>query len=43
MTYDLSQIDTDGDGLSDWDEISVYKTDLMCADTDGDGAVMEGR
>ena len=37
MTYDLSQIDTDGDGLSDWDEISVYKTDPMRVDTDGDG------
>jgi hypothetical protein len=37
VTYDLSKIDTDGDGLSDWDEISVYKTDPNRADTDGDG------
>jgi F5/8 type C domain/Bacterial TSP3 repeat len=37
VTYDLSKIDTDGDGLSDWDEITVYKTDPNRADTDGDG------
>jgi hypothetical protein len=37
VTYDLSQTDTDGDGLSDWDEIAVYKTDPTRADTDGDG------
>ena len=37
VTYDLSQIDTDGDGLDDWDEITVYKTDPNLADTDGDG------
>ena len=37
VTYDLSQIDTDGDGLKDWDELSVYQTDPTRADTDGDG------
>lgn len=29
--------DTDGDGLSDWAEISTYFTDPNKADTDGDG------
>ena len=29
--------DTDGDGLSDWTEISIYSTDPNKADTDGDG------
>jgi F5/8 type C domain/Bacterial TSP3 repeat len=37
VTYDLSKIDGDGDGLSDWDELSVYHTDPFRADTDGDG------
>jgi hypothetical protein len=37
VVYDLSQTDTDGDSLSDWDELSVYKTNPMRADTDGDG------
>jgi hypothetical protein len=37
VTYDLSQIDTDGDGLNDWDEISEYRTNPNRADTDGDG------
>lgn len=30
-------VDTDGDGLSDYDEIYVYGTDPIKADTDGDG------
>ena len=30
-------IDTDGDGLSDSDEINIYSTDSNQADTDGDG------
>lgn len=30
-------IDTDGDSLPDWDEISVYRTNPDAADTDGDG------
>ena len=29
--------DTDGDGLSDWDEIFVHGTDPSRSDTDGDG------
>lgn len=29
--------DTDGDGLSDYDEVYVYFTDPLLADTDGDG------
>ncbi|MDZ7624238.1 MAG: hypothetical protein U5J96_07330 [Ignavibacteriaceae bacterium] len=29
--------DTDGDGLSDGDEVFNYKTDPLKADTDGDG------
>jgi hypothetical protein len=35
--YDLSQLDTDGDGLNDLEEISVSKTNPNRADTDGDG------
>jgi len=30
-------IDSDGDGLSDWEEINIYGTDPYLADTDGDG------
>lgn len=30
--------DTDGDGLSDYDEVIVYGTSPVSADTDGDGA-----
>lgn len=30
-------VDTDGDGLSDWRETSIYKTNPELADTDGDG------
>jgi len=29
--------DTDNDGLTDWDEINVYKTSPYLVDTDGDG------
>lgn len=29
--------DTDGDGLTDWQEIFIYKTNPLKADTDGDG------
>jgi outer membrane protein OmpA-like peptidoglycan-associated protein len=34
---DLRTIDSDGDGLSDYDEINVYGTDPRNPDTDGDG------
>jgi hypothetical protein len=30
-------LDSDGDGLSDWDEINIYGTDPFNPDTDGDG------
>lgn len=29
--------DTDGDGLSDWDEENLYRTSMYLADTDSDG------
>ena len=31
------KVDTDGDGLSDGDEVIVYKTSPLVSDTDGDG------
>lgn len=31
--------DTDSDGLSDYEEVNVYKTNPLVADTDGDGLV----
>ena len=31
------QKDTDGDGLSDYDELNVYHTSIYLADTDSDG------
>lgn len=34
---DLRKQDSDGDGLSDYDEINIYKTDPNNPDTDGDG------
>lgn len=33
----LKRLDTDGDGLSDWDEINVTKTNPNLRDTCGDG------
>jgi RHS repeat-associated protein len=33
----LCSNDSDGDGLTDWDEINVYHTDPHNPDTDGDG------
>ncbi len=33
----LRQMDSDGDGISDYDEIFVYGTDPLNPDTDGDG------
>jgi chitodextrinase len=35
-TPELALIDTDGDGMSDYDEISIYGTDPKMKDTDGD-------
>lgn len=39
---DINLADTDSDGLSDYDEVKVYMTDPLNADTDGDGYV-DGR
>jgi len=33
----LMNMDTDGDGLTDWEEINLYGTSPYLADTDGDG------
>jgi hypothetical protein len=43
----LNEVDTDGDGLKDWEEI-LWKTDPRNPDTDGDGTndgneIMQGR
>ncbi|MBQ7667529.1 MAG: OmpA family protein [Kiritimatiellae bacterium] len=37
VAADPRSLDSDGDGLSDWDEINVYHTDPNNPDTDGDG------
>lgn len=37
LASDLVNRDTDGDGLSDYDELYVYGTSPYLADTDGDG------
>lgn len=34
---ELKAKDTDGDGLSDWDELNLYKTSPYLADSDSDG------
>ena len=34
---DPQKADTDGDGLNDGDEVTVYKTSPLVSDTDGDG------
>lgn len=34
---ELKNKDTDGDGLSDWDELFIYETSPFLEDTDGDG------
>ena len=36
-TTDQHLLDTDGDGLSDYDEINIYHTSPYLEDTDGDG------
>jgi outer membrane protein OmpA-like peptidoglycan-associated protein len=35
--YIFGILDSDGDGLTDWDEIHIYHTDPHNPDTDGDG------
>ncbi|MDD4304752.1 MAG: CAP domain-containing protein [Patescibacteria group bacterium] len=37
MNKNLKNLDSDKDGLSDFDEINIYKTDPNNKDTDGDG------
>ncbi len=37
LMHVLQNTDTDGDGLSDYDEIYIYGTSPYLADTDGDG------
>ena len=37
VPYTTALADTDGDGLTDEDEINIYHTDPNKADTDGDG------
>lgn len=37
LVVNIPKVDSDGDGLSDSDEINIYKTDPYKADTDGDG------
>ncbi|MBI4135323.1 hypothetical protein HY477_01145 [Candidatus Uhrbacteria bacterium] len=34
---DPNNPDTDGDGLTDWEEVAHYRTDPLKPDTDGDG------
>ncbi len=34
---DPKKIDTDGDGLTDYDEVNTYHTNPLKVDTDGDG------
>lgn len=36
---DTAQVDTDGDGLADYDEYCKYRTDATKADSDGDGKI----
>lgn len=35
--YIMKQTDTDDDGLSDYEEHFIHKTNPLVADTDGDG------
>ena len=45
LWFSISGSDTDGDGLTDWEETNVYGTDPMVSDTDsdidGDGVPIE--
>ena len=41
VLYEIAPSDTDGDGISDADEINVYGTDPNRSDTDGDG-ILDG-
>ncbi len=36
-TTDLTKLDSDGDGLNDYDEVNVYKTSPYLEDSDSDG------
>lgn len=36
---DPNNPDTDGDGLTDWEEVYIYGTDPLNRDTDGDGII----
>lgn len=36
---DSKILDTDGDGLSDWDEVNIYSTSPYLEDTDSDGVI----
>ena len=37
VSYTVASFDSDGDGISDQDEMNIYHTDPNNADTDGDG------
>lgn len=37
ISHTIPAVDSDGDGLSDQDEVGIYGTDPNLADTDGDG------
>ena len=37
VTITVNPVDTDGDGISDYDELNMYNTDPNIADSDGDG------
>ncbi|WP_057830374.1 LruC domain-containing protein [Colwellia sp. TT2012] len=37
LAYDSEAIDSDNDGLNDWDEINILGTDPNLSDSDGDG------
>jgi outer membrane protein OmpA-like peptidoglycan-associated protein len=39
LKTDPLKVDSDGDGLSDWDEVKSYRTDPTNPDSDGDGII----